>query len=103
MNYECCERSRPLPLRTACGTIPLSIGLHGIAMTDKYAYIAVSSALKRLRSDDYTAVDEAMRAVAWDSIMSSGTPTQRREANAARDAHPFRDRRSEHSDVPIKN
>jgi hypothetical protein len=63
-------------------------------MADRYAYIAVSSALKRLRSDDYTAVDEDMRAVAWDSIMSSGTPQQRREANLARDLHPFRDRRA---------
>lgn len=62
-------------------------------MDDKYAYIAVSSALKRLRSDDYNHVSEDMRAVAWDSIMSSGTVKQRREANEARDAHPFRDNR----------
>ena len=84
-------------LRIAGGTIPLSICLK-YEMADRYAYIAVSSALKRLRSDDYTAVDEEMRAVAWDSIMSSGTPAQRREANAARDKHPFRDRRSEQTD-----
>jgi hypothetical protein len=52
-------------------------------------YIAVSGALKRLRSPDFNLFDAAKRRVAWDSVMAEGSEKQRREANEARDLYKF--------------
>ena len=58
-------------------------------MSNTAGFIAVRIALKRLRSPDYQQFDVPMRRVAWDSVMSSGTSKQMREANEARDSYPF--------------
>jgi hypothetical protein len=52
-------------------------------------YISISSALKRLRSPDFSLFDAASRRLAWDSIMASGSKKQLQEANDARDLFAF--------------